>query len=214
MPYRRKFRKRRRKQGKWKSRSAIALAKRNARILSHQMPEMKYHDVNGTGTVSAAGASTVIAVSAIPQGDGPAARDGSKVTLKSMNVRMYLQKSGSATQATFVRIQVIQSLVGDTPTSSTIFNATPYVTSFRNLNHTTDFKVLVDRMVVLNDNNDEGKFVTINLSRFACNTLSWDQTDTTGASARKGKLYIFLTTEEPTNPPSYTQQTRLRYIDN
>lgn len=193
---------------------ALAIARRNAKELRKIRPEIKYHDVSSTSTVALAGSATVIATCSIPQGDGPEDRDGAEVCLKSFNVRGYFQKGAAASQSTFVRMLVVQAMTDDTPTSSTVFRGTPYVTSFRNMDHTSDFRVLLDKVYRLDEGDDEGVYFKINLNKFPYDKVKWDRTDTTGAAAKKGKLYILLCSEEATNPASYQVQIRLRYTDN
>lgn len=205
----RKYRRRRRK-GKM---SALALAKRNARILSERRPEVKYHDVTSTSVVAASGSSTVIATCTIPQGDDANERIGSDVTLKSMNLRGYFQKGSGASGATFVRMMVIQTMNETVPTSANMFAGTPYPTSFRNMDHTTDLRVLYDRVYKLTQDSNVGQYFRINIGKFRARRLQYDEADFAGTGAKKGKLYILFTCEEPTFPPSYTITTRLRYTD-
>lgn len=204
----------RRYYGKKRRFNAMALAKRNARILAQQKPEVKFHDSTSTSTVSIAGGSTIIATSSIPQGTTGQERVGSDVTLKSLNIRGYFQKGSAATGATFVRMMVIQAMTDDSPTSATIFDATPYTTSFRNMDHTTDFRVMYDKIFKLTQDSNVGQYFRLNFNKFIAKRIQWDETDTTGANAQKGKLYVLFTSEEPTNPASYTITTRIRYIDN
>lgn len=206
----RKYNRRYRRKGKT---SALALAKRNARILSQQRPEIKFHDATSISTVSIAGGSTVIATCSVPQGTGGQERVGSDVTIKSLNIRGYFQKGSAATGATFVRMMVIQAMTDDSPTSATIFDATPYTTSFRNMDHTSDYRVMYDRVYKLTQDSNVGQYFRLNFNKFKAKRVQWDETDTTGANAQKGKLYVLFTSEEPTNPASYTITTRLRYTD-
>lgn len=206
----RKYKRRYRRKGRI---SAMALAKRNARLLSQRKPEVKFHDQTSTSTVSIAGGSTVIATCSIPQGTSGQERIGSDVTIKSMNIRGYFQKGSAATGATFVRMMVIQAMTDDSPTSATIFDAVPYTTSFRNMDHTTDFRVVYDRVYKLTQDSNVGQYFRLNFNKFPARRVQWDETDTTGANAQKGKIYVLFTSEEPTNPASYTITTRLRYID-
>lgn len=202
--------------GMSKTSLALKLAVRNAKILSEQKPEVKYHDSGATGTVSAAGSSTVLGVASVAQGSSATERIGSSITLKSFNFRGYLQKSASATEATFVRMLVIQCMTDDAPTSSTIFNTTPYITAYRNMDHTTDFRVIMDKVFTLTQDSNVGKYIRLSIpaKRFPIKEVKYDEADTTGASSSRGKIYVMLTTEEATNVPSYTYQGRIRFIDN
>lgn len=211
MPYRSKYKNK--NKNKAKPVSALALAKRNARILRERKPEVKFHDVLSTATMAAAGSSTIVAMCSIPQGSTAQSRVGADITLKSLNIRGYFQKAAPATGATFVRMLLVQSMTDESPVSSTVFNNTPYPTSFRNMNHTSDFRVIYDKIYTLNQDSDVGRYFHININKFPSKLIQWDQADTSGSSSKKGKLYAFFTTEEATYPPSYTMTARIRYID-
>lgn len=192
---------------------ALMIAKKNRRILRKQSPEVKYHDVSSTGTVALAGSSTVVAMCTIPQGDTVETRDGAKVNLKSIHLKGYFQKGASATQSTFLRVMLVQSQNDSIPTSATMFRGTPYVTSFRHLDYTGEFRVLHERVYRLDDNNNEGAYFKINWSKFPKKTLAYDRTDTTGTNAKWGKLYFMITSEEATYPASYQVQARIKFTD-
>lgn len=118
--------------------------------------ELKYHDISDVeATVSASGlivdsGSLVL----IPQGTTPIQRIGRKAVIKSINLRGHVSLPGSSSASnTTDSLRIIlykdKQCNGATATATDILATADYQ-SFRNLNNSARFTVLLDKVVTLN----------------------------------------------------------------
>lgn len=178
--------------------------------------ERKTLDTSGTGvTVSDSG--SVVWLSTVTTGTAYNQRTGSVVKAVQLSMRgnIVFNSSASATQFRCIVFYNKGLNQGATPAVTDILqnttgNAGPI--SPYNVDNVGDFKVLSDKVYLLDDVNNRQK----NFSMFARlgHHLRWDTSGDAIADTEQGHIFMLLVSDEATNTPTLSYTARLRFIDN
>ncbi len=195
------------------SNKGVRLARKALSMLN---VEYKFHDVQ-LNTSVITDAPIITQLSNIGQGDTQSTRDGAQVKAVRLNIKYILKGHVSATR-TQVRIMIVH----DKQTNQAIYTAANLLedssivdnfTSMLNLDNKYRFRVLYDKVHVLNSsggNRSIFKSISKHLSlKLRYDAAAGDITDLTSSS-----LSIVMFANEPTNTPTVTMFSRLRFIDN
>lgn len=172
--------------------------------------EKHYFDTTDSGSLSNAGSVTLL--SGIAQGDDVNSRNGNSVLAKTLLMRYHYERAASNTAlVNYVRMMIIKDLenTGSAPTVTDVL-ASADVNSPLNVDHTSRYQVIRDKLYAFSTNGTEGKigkeFIKIN------DHLKF--TGSAGSNVYKNALYCLLITDQSANPPGYAWQARLGYYDN
>lgn len=115
-------------------------------------PEKKFFD-NSSNT-DANTTATVVNLNAVGAGDTALLRDGNKILCNSVQFRMRLLNSDTATPTT-VRVMIIhdKNSNGTAPTAAQVLEGTPSVVSMKSISNASRFTTLLDKIVVVNNFN-------------------------------------------------------------
>lgn len=193
--------------------SAYSMAKKALSLIN---VEYKYHDVKDIAD-SIPNTSTIVPLSIIGQGDTSQTRDGDSVRCKRLDLNVRFRINSSATVST-VRVMLVldlqtnssqfalSDLLADTSTAAIIMQ-TPL-----NLNNRRRFRVWFDKCYTIDQ--DMRPEVIIKYHKQLAMKLLFDGTAGTIADCPSKSLHLIYTSDEPTNQPTITYYSRLRYIDN
>lgn len=184
--------------------TALTVARSVAKLIN---VEFKYWD-----TTSALNPSTtpgVIHLTGISQGDGPSNRDGDSIKVKSCAIKMYGVKNPSAT-STQVLITLVLDLLpsGTPPSASQVYENSPSVIGFRNLDYKNRFVILKEWRVHLGDH------TMFDREYFKAMDMQTTFTSTSAAATQGKHLFLLYQSTEATNTPNLYVRTRVRYLDN
>ncbi len=158
----------------------------------------------------------IIQLNNISQGDTSQTREGDQIKSTRLSVHYLFTQHATATQ-TMVRVMLIK----DSQPNGAIYGATDILSdvtvldsmnSFYNLDGKFRFRILYDRVHTMSDSGNQivkGK-INVNLNdkiRYTGN--AGDITDLTNCG-----YSLMIMSTETTNTPSFSQFTRLRFIDN
>ncbi len=191
---------------------ALAVARRLKSLLN---VEFKFLDVTNT-EASVTTTPSVNISSIILQGDGGSARDGNSVKAVGFLLKYNLTIHPSAI-STQVRIMVIHdkqangALLASTLVLEDI-TADDAIVSPLNLDSKFRLRVLYDRVHHLADNGIQSasvsKYIKLN-QKLRFDGTAGDITDVASSA-----YYVLFVSNEPTNAPTITRHSRLRFIDN
>ncbi len=218
MPYNRRYRKKRKPQGRpWgrymdTASKALKVALTVKKLLN---VEFKRFDVSATAQAQTT-TVTILQVSNILLGDGGLSRDGNQIKITGIYLN-YLWTIHASATTTQVRVMLVQ----DSQTNGAIYAAsdllvdqtgTDNIISPYNLDNKYRFRVLFDRTHVLNDNGNQSvivnKFIKLD-QRMRFDASAGDITDVTSMS-----YSLVFVSSEATNTPARTHHCRIRFIDN
>lgn len=189
--------------------SALALAKSVKALLNveYKIFHVELPDVE----ITSAGAS--IKMTGVAEGDDDSDRNGRSLRAKKFNMswRMVINSGGDDVQ--FCRIVVVQDMhqEGVLPTWLDVFQSND-VNTFRNIDNTDRFKILMDKKVVMHENRP-GLFRKANIKLDT--KVEYIGTDGGQASQGAGNIYFMHISEQiGANYPLIDLHTRFRYIDN
>jgi len=196
---------------------------------TYTVPELKYVDTIASGSVSGAGAYSLL--NGLNLGTSAITRVGRQIMMKSFHLKLLMSGATFAQTPTApmsaVRIMVVYDLQpnGVTPAASDLLeNATTgnQVVSSTALRYAGRFKILFDKRYNLNNQLAATTTTTfsevfdemyqkINLKTIYANTNNGDITD-----IDTGAMFLFLTTESgaAANDPIAQFYMRIRYTDN
>ncbi len=191
---------------------ALAMARGLKRLLN---VEYKFLDVQNTEAAVSTTPSVNIS-SIILQGDGGSARDGNSVKAVGIRLNYMITLNTSAVSS---QIRVI--LIHDKQTNGALaaagdilqdVTADDGIVSPYNLDNKYRFRMLYDRVHTLSDNGRQSiavkKYFKLN-QKLRFDGTAGDITDIPSSSY----LLLFVS-NEPTNTPTITRHSRLRFIDN
>ncbi len=215
MPYKRRFRRRRRRKA-WYDRkySAGQLASKawsGVKYLKKIVNvEKKIHDTSIAEAVSSTGA--IHSLHDVAQGDTINTRDGNSLKGLYLGFRMGCTQNLTATQS-LIRVMVVadKQQIGDAEPSVGNILQSAVVTSYLNEDTLGRFSVLYDKVFTMAENSDS-------LQKYA----EWNHNFEhriryNGAAAtdiQKNGLFMLLLSDEATNTPTVAITVRLRFVDN
>lgn len=170
--------------------------------------EKHYFDTNASGPVDNSGSISLL--SGIGQGDDVNQRQGNSVLAKTLLFRTFcnLNTSAESTQLRFIIIKDLENQ-GSTPSVSDVIGPSPSVITPLNVDHTSRYQVLRDKVLTLKkDMNSYNmkQFITVN------DHLKFTGSGTT--DVYKNAIYLILISDQATNTPSVTWNSRVGYYDN
>lgn len=205
-----------------KRKSTVATLSRAVRQIQRSQ-ESKWHDVS----VASATAGQVEPLTNVPLGDDSISRDGRKITLTSLMIRIVAVGSNATGVYGFPRLVIVYDKVpnGVLPAATDIFTSAAS-TAFMNLNNRNRFKVLYDNMGGLGHNRDPYNISTLGTGGvFSTNfgiedhvkiprleTIFKDTGSGTTAGTTNGALYaVFL--GSGADASTLDGKFRLRFLD-
>ena len=215
MPYRKRYRKKKRSKQPWYERkyTASQLAKKawkTAKWLKSVVNvEKKLQD--NTVSTSLSSSPGVTHLTNIQQGSGQGQRDGTSLKLTSLFVQGQMVMNASATSTLIRLVWVIDNQqVGDTtPNYTDIYEAANTLAPL-NKNTLGRFTVLKDMRIPFSPNGTTNKvfefYMPLNHHVRYNGTASTD--------IQKGGLYLVTISNEPTNTPTIDIRNRVRFVDN
>lgn len=171
--------------------------------------ERKYFDTTLSTTITSTG--TFWRLTDIPQGDGASSRDGESIKTQSIHMKMWASIHASATN-TLVRCILFQ----DRQTQGTSANPVildilenSNVNSFRNIAFGKRFRILLDKTILLRQ--DDRDMITSTFNKPINFHIKWAGTTIYPTA---NPIYMLMFSNEPTNAPSVGGYIRIRYTDN
>lgn len=151
-----------------------------------------------------------LSLASLPQGDADGNRTGNSILVKDYEMRLKITKHPSAIN-TYIRHIIVRDLqqIADTvPVLTDVLQTGAYNDFYTDVNKGR-FQILNDRTYEL-DTNNVGQSVSIRkkLQKHV------KYNGSTGTDIQKGGIYSFWVSNEATNTPTITWQSRLRYYDN
>lgn len=228
MPYRRRRYNRRRRNGSvWTgftryikkadnvaNTSALAYAAYKGMVRLRRLVnvEKKKADFENSGTISTT-AGNPLNPTNIGQGDTDQTRDGNSILVNGLLLKSTFTKNASAT-ASRVRILIVldkQQTPDTAPSYTDIIDPTFTDQILAPLNNETvgRYTVLMNRVITLDSNKPKRtmqKYFRLNHHVRYNGTASSD--------VQKGGLWVLIVSDEATNAPSYTVQSRTYFYDN
>lgn len=192
--------------------------------------EMKYHDVLVQETDVPAAGVTMGALLTIAQNTLPTGRIGRQITIKEIHIRSRASHSGvtgaslASTEPRTLRVILVQDKQANGASGgiASVLKTADYL-SYRNLDNSKRFNILMDKTVSLNPPLAWGAGPTyttngikkqINFNKKCNMIIDYDQTATTGALSTIRSNNIFLLAITDTNLEcDYEAQVRIRYTD-
>lgn len=191
--------------------------------------ELKFLDtaVTSPTTIPIAGSILADSINVIPQGNGPSARIGRKVTIRSINWHWEILKQthttgSSGTEYVRVVLYLDKQCNGTAAVPADIMATSNYL-SFRNLANTGRFSILMDKSYMIKDQAAAGNGTTDRAFETGVRgsfykkckiPIEYDSTATTGAltTIRSNNLGVLLFSRTGALT-SFTSTIRLRYSD-
>lgn len=179
--------------------------------------EYKFHDVQVNGTSFGTNGSQVITqLTNIAQGDTSITRDGAQIKLTRIDIKYLINQNLSATGATTCRVMLVQ----DKQTNQAIYNFSDLlefvnsnsVNSPLNLDNKYRFRVLANKIHVLNANSNVGAVGKISLPLEM--RIRFDASTSAIADLTSNSLSVVFMSDDNTNSPAHSFISRIRYVDN
>lgn len=152
----------------------------------------------------------------IIQGTTASTRLGNEIVTRSFGISFMLTRNASGPTVQRVRYMIIDYIdsEGTIPTSAEMFQSTGTFLPQRYLPYMTDFKVLADRVVVLDSAIANGKQVRIR-RKYMQKMKYTDNSGTTGGQAHHQLFFLIWSDTASPNPPSITDMAwRINFTDN
>lgn len=181
--------------------------------------ESKFVDTTQSGYALTTTATLLSYASAIPQGDGPSARNGADVRMTSF-IHKGLLTTATATAIPH-RVRIVAyvqpvCLASTQLTAAQILQDPSSIISPYNMD-TEGYNVIYDKTFTLGLASADNATVPYLISYHpTSHHIKWLNTDTTGAAAAtvSGYIRVFAYTDVATTPPTLQSYTRLKYVDN
>lgn len=180
--------------------------------------ETKYVDAYGAQTPSF-GSPSIVCCNAIAQGDGGSTRDGDQVKVRSVQGRMLFRNDTA--NPVMARYMLVLDKQGDSanPTLAEILEgsttAIQSLVSPLNMDNKMRFKVLLDKEVILQPNNQAGLWKEVKFYKQFKDGVRTRYSGT-GAAATdisSNPIYLICWNNTSTGVP-YDNYIRTRYVDN
>lgn len=172
--------------------------------------EKKHYDVTWNGTtITDAWQNTVL--NDLSVGDGETNRDGNKVRMKSLQLKLSIVGNTSTpTNGCYVRIALVQLTKVRYPefTESQVYPTD--ISSLRNMNNTTRYKVWYDKIISL-DMDVRPRYI---VDKFWKMSIPVNFYSSTATDIENNAFALMYLTNLSTNQPLMTGNARIRFIDN
>lgn len=191
---------------------ALDLAKQVKGLVNTEFKSINYP--SGSDTPATTG--TVDCLTLVAQGDTAITRNGNSIKAKSLSFKARLSIHGTAS-STVVRIMLILDKEFDQalPTLANILDSTD-VKAHMNLDYAKRFKVLRNKIFIIERGaGDSGPqqlyyedYIPLDLK------IRYDAGTAAAADAKENQLLLVMLSSEPTNTPTVSWSSRVRFIDN
>lgn len=190
------------------------LAKRVRRLETEVSPEYKYRDIDFTQSgVSVDATGIVTNLTAIAQGDGSFDRDGSQVTVRSVQCKGQLRLNPSATATEFRIIIFIRPRNGLLVTNPSYLLNPVRTTALKNIDNRRNLVILYDKTINVNTDRPCASFSFY--KKLNVRTLfGQTQTGSTFNQIEDNAIGALILSDEPTNWPALYIYYRTCYTDN
>lgn len=168
--------------------------------------EYKNYDKSFSPTTDSTGTVTVL--TDITQGDAQTNRNGNSCRLKSLLFNYTMVKNGSAS-TTFVRLIIFQWFDDTNPTVTTVLEGAN-VNSPLSIANSNKYRIKYDKKVDL-DAAAKTSFMG-EYYRKLNYELKWTAAGST--AYKEGHLWVLALSDQATNVPTVSIQTRVRFVDN
>lgn len=172
--------------------------------------EKHYLDTGVSSTVTNTGSVTLL--SGIAQGDDVNSRQGNSVLAKTLYGRcVLLRDSDNTTLMNSVRMMIVKDLenIGTAPTVTDILQGATVVSPL-NVDHTSRYQVLLDKVYSLSLNGKDG----MNLKYYLRVNDHLKYTGANATDVYKNAIYLLLISDQSAEYPTTVQNWRLGYYDN
>ncbi len=180
--------------------------------LSKLNVEVKHFDQGITRSTVDPAANAFTHLSQLAIGDTDVTRDGNSVKAVSLSYNFGVRPNVGTPESTRMRIFILQSTFGEgvVPDLVDVLDDATDFDSFRNLDMTKGYKLLLDKVVNINITGNAISTVsgTIPLSHH----LKYD--GPASSEHTYGQLWFFAIDDFATEHPAITGLTRLRFVDN
>lgn len=194
-----------------KRNSTRAIASRALRVARSVTKKIEYNHKVYNANISPSNAGTVLALSAIAQGDGDNERVGDKITARSIMGRItcILNSTSAYTTYRFILVQDKQQVGDTTPSISDILQS---VSTLSALNTTTPgrFKVLKNWFFM--QDTTKGSTKTIQFYKKLNSNLRYNGTASTDIQ-KNGLYFVFLTDVPALASPAVSYNMKIGYAD-
>ncbi len=193
---------------KHKPRSAV---KKNKKDIADLKAQVKTSNKSFDSVITSVVTSnaTVVNLSNIAQGSDQDNREGNRIRLLSMLIRLSVEVHASAT-ASALRVMIVSDREqnGVDPTSAQLLQTATDFLSPVNRTAFGRFKFLYDKILVTNIGTSNA-LLTRKISRKLSINTFYDASAAADASNRKGNLYLVAVSNESTNGPTLDAAWRL-----
>lgn len=193
---------------------ALALAKKVHRQINS---EVHYHPITifDSGLINTGVGGT--ALHGISQGDTSLTRSGSSIKLARLSGHFRITTDATNTNSQIVRLVLLvgKQERGTAPTWSSVYGTATgggLILNQKAWNDRFNTKVLFDRLVRLEPNNDSGNDVRV--IPFNIKLFHHIQYEQGGNNAETGGLYFLRVSDQSATGPSVNMQARLTFWDN
>lgn len=182
---------------------------RLAQKVKLQAPELKYYDNESSGAVLTT--ASVTKLSNMAQGDTEVTREGKEVVARSLHCRGYITQHASASW-TNVRCMIVldREYDGADPGITDILDSS-YAYSYLNMSKAGRFQVLWDKTFLLSSGIKDS--VQFKINKKLRHKVKYQGTDGTAASLESGQLLFIRFSDEATNTPTLSLESRFRFMD-
>lgn len=185
-----------------KSKKASNVTKVDNRIV-HIAPEPKWLDYSSvTGAIgqNPAGWSSYY-VPALTQGTGPYSRIGNQVWSRRLELHGGVARNTSGSAVQLVRLLVVRTIspANASLNASELFSATNLFDPLRNLNYVDDFRILYDRLIILDS--AKANFVPFNFKLNLGFETKFSANSGTATDCTLNAVNIVAWSDQSANPP-------------
>ncbi len=174
---------------------------------------VEYKTIDATIDQAVSSAGNVIPLTLCAAGDDFNTRDGRRIKVLSISLRLHMLIHASATD-TILRMILFRTKNNQAavPATTDVLQTVSETSFPEAATHQNSFVILNDRMIALTSVNDTIK--TYRLSKQLTSHVDYSGTAATEANMGRGGLYLLLITNEATNAPQVEGSTRVKFVDN
>ena len=210
-------RKMKRKHTAWydKKHSARGLAIKALKNIHHikGMVNSERHYVTQTATVNPSSTGSIVHLTSIGQDDTATGRTGNSILLRGININLECSMSSSITNGeTYFRIILFKDnqQIGDTSPGVTDVLASATTSSFLNQSQAGRFQILKNWYFTLDSIRGKSRIISHFVNQHT--HVRWNGAN--GTDIQKNGVYLLFLSDESTNTPTVTYNTKLGWHDN
>lgn len=148
----------------------------------------------------------------IAQGDADNMRNGNSVKMQRIDLKGAFDQSAAAAN-TSIRCIMIQDKMHTGAANPNILDylETNTIYSMRNTDYSSRWRVFMDRVILLDPEHQQKP---LSIHKVVKDHIKFDQIGSAATDITINPIYLYLLGSEPTNLPTVTYSSRLRYVDN